>query len=219
MQGEQHPTRVQLRATRERILERLSAAFVKDELGLESFEARVDDAYRASEIAELEHLVADLEPQVSEKPSSAAMVVQPVAVSNERAISKPRPSRIVAILASNERRGRYSLEDGTSAVAVLGNIEIDLRDVVLRPGITRLFVRALLGNVEITVPPTLAVECEGSGILASFSGIRRVPDDQAELPVLRIIGTAVLGNVEVHTRPRRSDDPRRELRLLDATKR
>ena len=48
-----------------------------------------------------------------------------------------------------------------------GNVEIDQRDVTLGPGVTTLKVHAVLGNVEITVPPSLIVDCEGTGVLGS----------------------------------------------------
>ncbi len=58
--------------------------------------------------------------------------------------------------------------------------------------------------VEIVVPPHLSVECEGRALLGSFSEVNRVPaEGAADGPVLRVIGSAVFGNVEIQTRPNR----------------
>jgi hypothetical protein len=47
------------------------------------------------------------------------------------------------------------------------------------------------------------VECEGTGILASFAQLNRMPaEGSSSGPVLRVIGSAVLGNVEIRTLPR-----------------
>jgi hypothetical protein len=61
----------------------------------------------------------------------------------------------------------------------------------LPAGVTTIQVSALLGSVEIIVPPNLAVESEGSSILGSFEGLQRVPHDpDPELPVLHVQGRA-----------------------------
>ena len=53
------------------------------------------------------------------------------------------------------------------------------------------------------MPPHLFVECDGTGILGSFSNVSRIPHEgPRDGPVLRITGKAVLGNVEIRTRPR-----------------
>ncbi len=192
MKGERHPARLAVAEARERVLERLSDAFAQDQLGLEEFEARVDGAYQASTEPGLAALVRDLAPL----PAPQRTEVSTTAVSG----SVPRA---LAVLGNVERRGRFRLTSGYRATSVLGNIELDLRDAVLPPGVTELRVRAVLGNVEITVPPQLAVECEGTGILASFASLNRVPAEGSEDgPVLRIVGSAVLGNVEIRTLPR-----------------
>jgi hypothetical protein len=107
------------------------------------------------------------------------------------------------VLGNVERRGRFRLSNGDRVLSVMGNVELDLRDALLPDGVTTIFVRAVLGNVEITVPPTLPVECEGAGILASFAELNRLPAEGSGTgPVLRIVGRAVLGNVEIRTLPR-----------------
>ncbi len=211
MQGDEHPTLVLLRSTRERILSILSDAFTKDEIGLDEFERRVDGAYAATSADALEELVRDLSDgttsdgarsgpsALSVRPENS-MVAPSTALVPARREKKPGT---VAIFASVERRGSFSLSSSSRAVAIFGNVELDLRQVALPDGVTELFVRAVFGNVEITVPPDLAVECDGNGVLGSFSSMSRMPAEGRTVgPVLRVIGSAVLGNVEIHTRPR-----------------
>ncbi len=112
-----------------------------------------------------------------------------------------------------ERRGQWAVTGSSGALAVLGSVVIDLRDVILPPGVTTIQVSAVLGSVEIIVPPNLAVESDGSSILGSFEGIQRVPHDlDPESPVLRVQGRAVLGSIEIHTRPPESRMARAALR-------
>ncbi len=192
MKGDRHPARLAVAEARERVLERLSDAFAQDQLGLEEFEARVDGAYQASTEPGLNALVRDLAP-LPAPPRAEPLTTTP---------SSAAP-RVLAVLGNVERRGRFRLVDGYRATSVLGNIELDLRDVALPDGVTELRVRAVLGNIELIVPPQLAVECEGSGILASFASLSRMPAEGGEGgPVLRVVGSALLGNVEIRTLPR-----------------
>jgi hypothetical protein len=207
MQGDQHPSRVLLRATRERVIAQLSDAFSKDHIGLDEFEKRVDQAYARTTPEDLLALVGDLGPLES----GSALAVSDLAIaevvtsptSTALAVARPQRSRgTVAIFSNIERRGGFPLESGARVVAVCGNVELDLREHTFPAGVTELFVRAVLGNIEITVAPTVAVECEGGGFLGSFETVNRVPPEGAQGgPVLRITGSAVLGNVEIRTMP------------------
>lgn len=212
MHGDEHPTLVQLRNARERVLEALSKSFRRDEIGLDEFEARVDRAFAARSSDELAALVCDLSsdnalarsPPVDALVTSGASAHGLVPAKTALAVrNAPKARGTVALFSSIERSGRLSIENGSRVVAIFGNVELDLRAVDFPEGVTELFVRAVFGNVEITVPPTLAIESQGGGFFGSFSAKSRVPPGGVTSgPILRIIGSAVLGNVEIHTRPR-----------------
>jgi hypothetical protein len=208
MRGDEHPKRSALRASRAQTIERLSNGFTRDELGLEEFEARLDRAYRADAVAELEALVNDLSAETVAIVFDAEVVP---AANTALAPLSPAP-RAVAILGSVERRGQLAARV-SGALAVLGSVVIDLRDVSMPPGISTLQVSAVLGSVEIIVPPQLAVESAGASILGSFEGIQRVPrDPDPDLPVLRVQGRAVLGSIEIRTEISESRKARAALR-------
>jgi Cell wall-active antibiotics response 4TMS YvqF/Domain of unknown function (DUF1707) len=200
MHGDAHPRHAALRSARAQTIEHLTNAFTRDELGLDEFEERLNRAYAAAAEPELVALVADLSPESAfvltelvAVPSSGLAVVERAAQEGQRA---------VAILGSVERRGHWTVARSSGALAVLGSVVIDLRDVTMPAGVTTLEVSAVLGSVEILVPPNLAVESQGSSILGSFEGVQRVPrDPDPSLPVLRVRGRAILGSIEVVTRP------------------
>ena len=207
MQGDQHPDKVAIRRAREAAIERLTAAFVADELSLEQFEDRVDRAYRCRVVEDLAALTQDLSGAVDLVPEPVRAIVparSDPSLDTRLAQygSLPPGGRTIAVLGNTERGGHFQMDERHAVLSVLGNVEMDLRDVELGPGVTTLHVRAVLGNVEITVPPTLIVACDGAGVLGSFSGVNHVPDERSpDEPVLRIVGSAVLGSVEVRTRP------------------
>ena len=199
MYGEQHPSRVALRDARETTIEQLSDSFARDELSLDEFEQRVDQAYAAASCEQVEALVSDLAPwpkkQRVETESNAAAVVpksEIVAVPAPWQLSKKREHQAgLAIFGNVERRGHWTLTPDSSALAVFGNIELDLREAVIADGVTELQVQAIFGNVEIIVPPTISVESHGHGIFGNFEGLQRVPAEADGTPVLRVTGKAI----------------------------
>ena len=200
MQGEQHPARVQLREARDETIEQLSQSFARDELSLDEFEDRVNRAFAAMNDHEVRSLVSDL----SVRPVQISSTNPEVAAVPARALAVvSTPPTMLAVFGNIERRGPFALKPTSKAVAVFGNVAIDLRDATIGEGVTELEVRAVFGNVEIIVPPTLAVEAHGVGIFGNFEAFERVPREPGDSPVLRVTGKAVFGNVEVSTQIRR----------------
>ena len=112
----------------------------------------------------------------------------------------PEAAGIVAFLSSTLRKGSWVLPRRFRALAVLGNVEIDLRDAVIGVGVSTIEAVAVLGNLEITVPPHLAIECDGDSLFGSFT-VRyeeRVNTAAASGDrTVRITGTAYSGAVTV----------------------
>lgn len=203
MQGDNHPKKRELVEAREQTIERLVGSFSRDELGLEAFEERVNNVYERTTPEELDALVADLNEPASTLPIRVR--VEAVASASSTAIvaatSPPKKFLGRAILGNVERRGAFAVPQGALASAVLGNLLLDFRNVKLPPGVTQIHVRSILGNVDIIVPADLAVECDGVGILGNVENLTRTPALQGpEHPVLQIIGSAVLGNISLHSK-------------------
>jgi predicted membrane protein len=83
---------------------------------------------------------------------------------------------------------------------VLGNVELDLRDAVIGIGVSFIEAVAVMGNIEITVPPDVAVESDGDTLLGSFvvkykGGV--TPGAATGLRTVRITGTAYAASVEI----------------------
>ena len=107
---------------------------------------------------------------------------------------------IVSFLSSTEREGRWALPRHLRALAVLGNVEIDLRDAVIEVGLSVIEAVAVLGNVEILVPPEIAVECDGDAFLGNFTlkYQGRVNTAMANRErTIRVTGTAYAASVSV----------------------
>jgi hypothetical protein len=112
----------------------------------------------------------------------------------------PQAAGVVAFLSSTEREGRWELPRRFRALAVLGNVELDLRDAMIGIGVSDIEAVAVMGNIAITVPPEVAVECDGDSLLGSFvvKYKGRVTAAAATgLRTVRITGTAYASCVEI----------------------
>jgi hypothetical protein len=114
----------------------------------------------------------------------------------------PETSRggVVSFLSSTEREGRWELPRHFRALAVLGNVELDLRDAVIGIGVSVIEAVAVMGNIEIIVPPDVAVESDGDSLLGSFAVKYKGAATAASatgLRTVRIIGTAYVSSVEI----------------------
>jgi hypothetical protein len=185
---------IALRDRRDSAIQRLTDSFVADLLAMDQFEERLARVHSATTVAEVDRLVADLAPLPSGTSSTALsnLTVNPGLSTVTR--------RIRSIFGNVERHGGWAVPPQLQVTATFGNVELDFRDARFTAGVTELEARVVFGNLEIFVPPQLAVECEGSSVLGNFEnhGTGAVADP--DRPLLRIKGYAVLGNVEIHTR-------------------
>ena len=117
-------------------------------------------------------------------------------VDDQRAVQ----AGVVSFLSSNEREGRWQLPRRFRALAVLGNVELDLREAEIGYGLSLIEAVAVLGNVEIKVSPDVAVECDGDSFMGTFTlkyEGRASPSMANREKILRVSGSAYAGAVTV----------------------
>ncbi len=205
-----------LTAHRERVIAALGRHYANDAIDDRELERRIDRAYAAGTLAELDALQADL-PALPRDASVAVSTVLPGAPVRKQ-------QSLLAILGGTERKGSWRPARRIHAVAMMGGLDLDFRDAQFAPGVTELHVLALMGGVDIVVPPGLRVECEGLGLLGGFCDLNQEGDiDDPDRPTLRVRGLALMGGVDVtERRPgestgdrrRRLKEERREQRRL-----
>lgn len=112
-------------------------------------------------------------------------------------------SGVVSFLSSNEREGRWHLPRRFRALAVMGNVELDLRAAEIGYGLSVIEAVAVMGNIEITISPDITVESAGDSLLGSFvlkyDG-RANPAAASRDKVIRVTGTAYLSAVTIHVK-------------------
>ena len=203
-------------AAREQAVEVLTEHFSRNVMDMDEFEGLLDSVNRCSTTSELRELLSKLPPLESLKSATDLMSAPggpPVVVDADRV--RPR-GFLLSVLSGTTRAGRWIPARKSFALGVLGGISLDFREAVLGAGVTGVNVLAVLGSVEIIVPPEMAVEVDGMAVLGGFEYQTNAPPrTDPNPPILRVRGLAVLAgvNVEVRLPGETSRDAKKRRRL------
>ena len=187
---------VPLKREKEQVVKALIDQYAADNLTVEEFESRLDSAYAANTQAEREGLLAGLPVLVAtgEAPSVPAGRRAPAGSIRQRGYQ-------IAILGAYERKGAWTPPRKMRSLALMSSAGLDFREAKMPPGVTEVSVLPIMGHVEILVPPGMAVETRGFGLLGSFEGVdQEGVDTDPDAPRLVIKGVAIMGAVEVSVR-------------------
>ncbi|MGI5482589.1 DUF1707 SHOCT-like domain-containing protein [Streptomyces lavendofoliae] len=190
-------------AERERVAERLRNAYAEGRLDMGEFEERLDLAYKARTQGELVPLVRDL-------PEAVTPVAGAVEGDWHGRVGRPATSKgAFAFWSGFGRRGKWSVARNFTAAVLQGGGDIDLRDADFedREVVIRCF--AVMGGIQVVVPPDLHVEVTGQGFMGGFDD-RGAGAGTPGSPRVRITGFALMGGVDVRRKERKT--PRKQLR-------
>jgi hypothetical protein len=186
-------------ADRDRVADQLREALAEGRLTAEEHAERLDAVYAAKTYAELAPIVHDLPATggvpVPEEPVAAAGPT----VRDDLPPPQSRTPNIVAVFSGAERNGRWLVEPQTNVVSVFGGIEIDLRQAVLSQREVTLNIVAIMGAVNITVPPGVRV----TSSVADVFGNTSLPGEgtiDPNAPVVTLTGMALFSSVSVQRR-------------------
>lgn len=175
---------------REQVVHDLADHYAMDHITIEEYEFRVQAALRATQWYELTAVTNDL----------------PVLDPNRSSLVRSEGSEsvggrtLLAIMGGVSRKGRWVVPPRMQVWAIMGGMELDLRDAVFSSHVTEIKVVAIMGGVHVRVPPGVRLETDGVAIMGGFDdnpGVAR-PDS----PVVRIRGLALMGGLGTDVRPR-----------------
>lgn len=164
---------------------RLNRAVGAGQLTLDEFSERMTAVLAARVQADLDAVLADL-PATAPGPARAPA----------GAARGPVRRWLVAIMSGETTRGRWRPASQTNAVAVMGGVEVDLREAEVPPEGFTLTATALMGGVEVIVPDDVAVEVGGLAFMGGREVTAVQPDDPYA-PVVRVQAYALMGGVEI----------------------
>jgi uncharacterized protein DUF1707/cell wall-active antibiotic response 4TMS protein YvqF len=172
-------------ADRERVAVELRGHMADGRLTLDELSDRLDAAYGARTVGELEALTRDLPTGAAAPPPSSRT-----------------PTRwSVAVMGSVDRKRRWRIAERSNAVAVMGGVHLDLRQSEITSPEVEITAVAVMGGIEIVVPEGVEVEVTGF----AFMGARQEHIAETRVlpgaPRIHVRAYAFMGGVDIRSRP------------------
>jgi len=159
---------------------------------MDELDERLELAYAAKTYADLMAVTRDLPSPVQAPGPGPAMA--------GRIGGTPRSKFSVAIMSGARRMGRWVVPRTYVGVAVMGGIELDLRDAQFSEPEVTIHAYTLMGGIEITVPEDIDVDVSGIAFMGGFDHNASGPGVPGA-PRVRVIGFALMGGVDVKRKP------------------
>jgi hypothetical protein len=172
-------------AEREAVVERLRVATVEGRLTLSELTERTEAAYTATTRGELVPITADL-PAVS---GSAAVPTRPSARADRE--------WVVAVMGDSMRQGRWRVERPVAALAIMGDVVLDLRGAEVPQGNVDITATAVMGDVKIYVPDGVDVQLSGIAVMGDKQVEVRETAAGQTAPKVVVRATVIMGDVKV----------------------
>ncbi len=192
---------------RERVAEVLRDALAEGRLDMEEFEERLEATYKARTYGELEPITRDLPSAAQPRPFTPAVPAD--GPDWAARIGGEATSRgAVAIMGGFQRKGVWTAPRRFNCFALMGGGEIDLRDARFEDREITINCVAIMGGMNVTVPPGVEVVVRGFGIMGGFD--HRVQGESGDPGAPRVIltGFALMGGVGVERKVTRAEKQR-----------
>ncbi|MFJ2832117.1 DUF1707 domain-containing protein [Streptomyces sp. NPDC087263] len=199
-------------ADRERVTEVLRDALAEGRLDMEEFEERLEATYKARTYGELAPITRDL-PAPGVTPPVVNMVKQPAGSGTggwaDRIVGGEGSSSWgVAIMAGFQRKGRWTMPKRFNSFAFWGGGEIDLREAYFADREVVVNCVAIMGGMNVVVPPGVEVAVRGIGIMGGFDHREEGVPGEPGAPRVVVTGFAFWGGVGVERKLTRAERQR-----------
>ncbi|WP_405872368.1 DUF1707 domain-containing protein [Streptomyces sp. NBC_00005] len=194
-------------ADRERVAEVLRDALAEGRLDMEEFEERLEATYKARTYGELTPITRDL--------PGDGVAAPPVSLVKEPVQSGSRAGRIVggegssswavAVMSGFQRKGRWTVPKVFNCFAFWGGGEIDLREANFADREVEINCVAIMGGVNVIVPPGVEVVVRGIGIMGGFDHREEGVPGEPGGPRVIVKGFAFWGGVGIERKVTREE--------------
>jgi hypothetical protein len=194
-------------ADRERVSEILRDALAEGRLDMAEFEERLDATYQARTYGELAPITRDL--------PAAGVAVPAVSLTKDPAAGPDWSGRItggagsstwaVAVMSGFQRKGHWTMPRRFTCFAFWGGGEIDLREANFADREVEINAIAIMGGVDVIVPPGVEVVVRGIGVMGGFDHREEGVPGEPGAPRVVVTGFAFWGGVGVQRKLTRAE--------------
>jgi hypothetical protein len=134
---------------------------------------------------------------------------QPIRLDGRRALT--------GVFGRDSRDGRWVVPDTLPVVAIMGEVELDLREALLQSGRIVIYATLILGTIHLILPDGVSVQTSGTAVLTrkvtrrQAAPVSLASQPASGQPVIELRTVGVGGRIKVTTpkRPRRLGGLRR----------
>ena len=190
-------------AEREQVVAELREHAAQGRLTLEEFSLRVDEAYSAKTLAELEGSKREL-PAVSAAPST-------------------RPRRkatrwLISIMGGADRRGRWRVPRKLGVLSLMGGADLDLRQAQIEHDEVTITIFSIMGGTDVYIPEGIEVDVSGITLMGGTDEHGPDAPPRPGTPLIRVRAFTLMGGTDVwHVPGGLGDRSLREIRKRVAT--
>ncbi|WP_067441641.1 DUF1707 SHOCT-like domain-containing protein [Nocardioides jensenii] len=202
-------------ADRHKVAEVLREAAGEGRIDFDELDERLEATYAAKVYADLVPITVDLPTKGLDLPrplqaDDPARRSTPAA-SLPAGVNAPTHKSSLAIMGGQDRRGVWQVGRTHTAFALMGGIDIDLRQAILTEHETTIIANTVMGGIDVIVNAFTVVIVEGLGIMGDFSQGRDRTEAQLgpDSPIVRVKGFALMGGVTVVRKPMPGEGRRR----------
>ncbi|TLS44826.1 DUF1707 domain-containing protein [Streptomyces montanus] len=200
-------------ADRERVAEVLRDALAEGRLDMEEFGERLDATYKARTYGELVPITRDL-PVAGAPAPAVSMIKQPAGTGGDwsgRIVGgEPSSQWGVAIMSGFERKGRWRVPKRFDSFAFWGGGVIDLREADFVDREVVINCVAIMGGMQVVVPPGVEVVVRGLGVMGGFDHREEGVPGEPGAPRVIVTGFAFWGGVGVERKLTRAERQRQK---------
>ena len=197
-------------ADRERVAEILRDALAEGRLDMAEFEERLDATYQARTYGELAPITRDLPAPGLTAPSVSLTKEPPTGsdLSGRVVGGEGTSTWAVAVMSGFQRKGHWTMPRRFTCLAFWGGGEIDLREANFADREVEINAIAIMGGIDVIVPPGVEVVVRGIGIMGGFDHQEEGVPGAPGAPRIIITGFAFWGGVGVQRKLTRAEKQR-----------
>lgn len=196
---------------REDVVQKLCAAYARDQITTGQLEAKLETVYKSQDRAQLltvlDGLPAMTIARLGEvRPAAAAHSAPPVrtvTTGGSGAGLARGEKRYAAIFSSIEKQGAWTPAPKIDARVVCGSILYDFREATIPAQGIDLDVDVIMGEVKVLLPPGLGADVDCSTFMGTVTDKSRPPLPGA--PTVRVTGNTFMGSITVITKVPRKE--------------
>lgn len=212
-----------LELEREDVVQKLCAAYARDQLTTGELEARLDRVYKSADrtqlLTVLDGLPAIQVARLGEAPVPVPNVAPPaprpapVTPSDGQLRSGrrhqgglgPGEKRYAAFMSEIRKEGAWSPTPVIVANTIMGSLVLDFREAPIPAGGVDIYVDVIMGELKVILPPGLPADVDCSTFMGSVSDKSKAGVPGA--PTIRVTGSTMMGGITVVTKvPRREGE-------------